>query len=168
MPESSWPGWYVCICTVHAYVICMYMSSYVLHILGGISEIRMQYNVILCNSYPGREWRGISDLRMQCTCQLVHFTFREYIWSKNAMHMSSCALHIWGVYLISECNVHVMFCTSYPWGVRSDLRMHFILKIYCHYLYYELLNTAQCRLLYVVVIVITVAYSHCCFWSFYV
>ena len=59
----------------------------------------------------------------------------------------------------SSCSLHLM-------GGISDLRIHFIWKVYCHYLHYELLNTEQCRLLYVVVIVITVAYSYCCFWSF--
>ena len=63
-----------------------------------------------------------------------------------------CPFHlfdfIWGVYLISE------FTSSE--------------KVYCHYLHYELLNTEQCRLLYVVVIVVTIAYSYCYFVFFYV
>ena len=119
---------------------------------------------------------------MQCTCHIVHFT-RGYIWSQNVMYMSSCVLHMGGGYIWSQNVMCMSSCALHIGGISnlrmqytchlvhfrssgvSDLRMHFIWKVY--YLYYELLNTAQCRLLYVVVIVITVAYSDCCFWCFW-
>ena len=72
-----------------------------------------------------------------------------------------------GVYLnlyssfICDIHVHFLFLTSY--GGISDIRIYFIWIVYCHYLHYELLNTEQCRLLYVVVIVVTIAYSYCYF-----
>ena len=64
------------------------------------------------------------------------------------MYMSSCALHIWGGYLISECTSYEKFTvTAY---ILSSRILHYV------------------RLLYVVATIITVAYSNCCFWCFYV
>ena len=68
------------------------------------------------------DWGSISECAQcmhmwyACTCHLVHLTSFAggYIWSQNAMYMSSCALYIWG-------------------GI-SDPWMHFIWKVYCHYL----------------------------------
>ena len=142
----------------------MYMSSCALDIWGVYLISECNVHVILCALHLG----GISDLRMQCTCHLVHFTsggislimqctchlvcftsggyiwsqnamymsscalyIWGYIWSHNAMYMSSCALDIWGVYLISECNVHVILCTWHLGGI-SDL----IMQCTCHLVHF--------------------------------
>ena len=121
-------------------------------------------------------WGVCLNLYSACIC-VIHMHFISFTssplggMSESVQSMNMCypyALHLFHIISLggplakvgSSAKFCVVVCkSSLLWyqGAISDLRMHFIWKVYCHYLHYELLNTAQCRLLYVVVI-----FHYCC------
>ena len=66
-------GGYVCICTVHAYVICMYISSCALHILGGMSESVQCMH--MCYPYALHLFHFISFGGMSESVQSMHMCY---------------------------------------------------------------------------------------------
>ena len=78
------------------------------------------------------------------------------VWCLCWLHLLCWWLCVWGGMSESVQCMHMCYPYAlhlFPFicqGGISDLIMHFIWKVYCHYLHYEILNTEQCRLLYVV------------------